>query len=53
MTTYPFVTIRDVMDLTLSTAPRGQENLDRLMYLQFYGTIKTPFDVTKVYVFNN
>ncbi|KAJ4332220.1 hypothetical protein N0V95_009712 [Ascochyta clinopodiicola] len=39
--------------LTLSTKPRGQENIDGLVYSQFYGTIKSLFDVSKVYVFNN
>jgi hypothetical protein len=33
--------------------PRRQENLDRLAYLQFYATIKSPFNVSKVYVLNN
>ncbi|KAJ4333398.1 hypothetical protein N0V95_009434 [Ascochyta clinopodiicola] len=45
--------MRDSMGLTLLTKPRGQENMDRLVYLQFYSTIKSPFDVSKVYVFDN
>jgi hypothetical protein len=53
VTTYPWATMRDTMGQTLSTIPRGQENLDGLVYSQFYANIKTPFDVTKVYVFDN
>ena len=51
--TYPWATLRDSMGLTLSTLPRGQENLDGLVYSQFYANIKTPFDDSKVYVFDN
>ncbi|PVH96291.1 hypothetical protein DM02DRAFT_535575, partial [Periconia macrospinosa] len=51
--TYPWATTRDSMGLTLSTLPRGQENMDGLVYSQFYANIKTPFDDSKVYVFNN
>ena len=51
--TYPWATMRDTIGQTLSTALHGQENLDRLVYSQFYGTIKSPFDVSKVYVFDN
>ena len=53
MATYPWATMRDTIGQTLSTAPHGQENLDGLVYSQFYGTIKSPFDVSKVYVFDN
>jgi hypothetical protein len=53
VTTYLWATTRDSISLTLSTAPRGQENMDRLVYSQFYGTIKLLFDVSKVYVFDN
>ncbi|PVH92672.1 hypothetical protein DM02DRAFT_604978, partial [Periconia macrospinosa] len=51
--TYPWATTRDSMGLTLSTMPRGQENMDGLVYSQFYANIKTPFDDSKVYVFDN
>ncbi|KAF1957687.1 hypothetical protein CC80DRAFT_515784 [Byssothecium circinans] len=53
VTTYPWATMRDMIGQTLSTVPRGQENIDRLVYSQFYVTIKTPFNVLKVYVFDN
>ncbi|KAJ4330976.1 hypothetical protein N0V95_009970, partial [Ascochyta clinopodiicola] len=53
VTTYLWATMRDLMGLTLSTKPRRQENMDGLVYLQFYGTIKLLFDVSKVYVFDN
>lgn len=53
VTTYPWATLRDTMGQTLSTMPHGQENMDGLVYSQFYGTIKTPFDISKVYVFDN
>ncbi|KAF2279842.1 uncharacterized protein EI97DRAFT_438948 [Westerdykella ornata] len=51
--TYPWATMRDSMGQTLSTVPRGQENMDGLVYSQFYANIKTPFDDSKVYVFDN
>ena len=41
------------MGLTLLTKPRRQENIDGLVYSQFYGTIKSLFNVSKVYVFDN
>lgn len=53
VTTYPWATMRDTMGQTLSTVPRAQENLDGLVYSQFYATVKSPFDVTKVFVFDN
>ena len=53
VTTYPWATMRDTMGQTLSTVPHRQENMDGLVYSQFYATIKTPFDVSKVYVFDN
>ncbi|KFZ15728.1 hypothetical protein V502_05438 [Pseudogymnoascus sp. VKM F-4520 (FW-2644)] len=52
-TTYPWATMRDTMGLTLFAAPQGAEARDGLIYSQFYGLIKTPFDSTKVYVFDN
>ncbi|KAJ4330306.1 hypothetical protein N0V95_010077 [Ascochyta clinopodiicola] len=45
--------MQDLIGLTLSTKPRRQENIDRLVYLQFYSTIKSLFNVSKVYVFDN
>ena len=45
--------MRDTIGLTLSTIPGKQENLDGMAYSQFYPNIKTPFDVSKVYVFDN
>jgi hypothetical protein len=53
VTTYPWATTRDSMGLILSAAPRRQEFMDGMVYSQFYGTIKSPFDVSKVYVFDN
>jgi hypothetical protein len=52
-TTYPWATIRDTIGQTLFAAPQGQECQDGLIYSQFYGLIKTPFDTSKVYVFDN
>jgi hypothetical protein len=52
-TRYPWATMRDTMGLTLFAAPRGAETRDGLIYSQFYGSIKTPFDSSKVYVFDN
>jgi hypothetical protein len=52
-TVYPWVTIRDTAGQTLFATPHGQESRDGLIYSQFYGSIKTPFDSSKVYVFNN
>ncbi|KAL5344208.1 hypothetical protein ACLOAV_010826 [Pseudogymnoascus australis] len=52
-TAYSWATMRDTMGLTLFAAPRGAETRDGLIYSQFYGSIKTPFDSSKVYVFDN
>ncbi|KFY09998.1 hypothetical protein V491_07848 [Pseudogymnoascus sp. VKM F-3775] len=52
-TTYPWATMRDTMSLTMFTTPQGKEARDGLIYSQFYRLIKTPFDSTKVYVFDN
>lgn len=52
-TTYAWATMRDTMGQTLVAAPQGAETKDRLIYSQFYGLIKTPFDSAKVYVFDN
>ena len=45
--------MRDTAGETLFAAPHGQESRDGLIYSQFYGLIKTPFDSSKVYVFDN
>jgi hypothetical protein len=52
-TTYPWATMRDTMGQTLFANPQGQESLDGLVYSQFYALIKTPFDTSKAYVFDN
>jgi hypothetical protein len=52
-TTYPWATMRDTMGQTFFAAPHGTETQDGLIYSQFYNLIKTPFDTSKVYVFNN
>jgi hypothetical protein len=52
-TTYSWANMRDAAGLTLFAAPAGQESQDGLVYSQFYQKIKTPFDSTKVYVFDN
>ncbi|KAK6591266.1 hypothetical protein H4I96_00003 [Botrytis cinerea] len=52
-TVYPWATMRDTIGQTLFAVPHGQENMDGLIYSQFYGLIKTPFDSSKVYVFDN
>jgi hypothetical protein len=52
-TTYPWATMRDTIGQTLFSAPNGQESGDGLIYSQFYALIKTPFDTSKTYIFNN
>ncbi|KAF9732818.1 hypothetical protein PMIN01_09676, partial [Paraphaeosphaeria minitans] len=42
--TYPWATTRDSIGPTLSNVPRGQENMDRSVYLQFNANTKTPFN---------
>ncbi|KAH9208129.1 hypothetical protein DL95DRAFT_468027 [Leptodontidium sp. 2 PMI_412] len=51
--TYPWATMRDTMGQTFFATPRGKESQDCLVYSQFYNLIKTPFDTSKVYVFDN
>lgn len=53
ITTYPWATMRDTMGQTLFAVPHGQENIDGLVYSQMYALIKTPFDTSKRYVFDN
>lgn len=52
-TTYPWAGLRDTMGQTLFAVPQGKESMDGLIYSQFYGLIKTPFDTSKTYVFDN
>ena len=52
-TTYPWATMRDTIGQTFFAAPQGTESQDGLIYSQFYALIKTPFDTSKVYVFDN
>jgi hypothetical protein len=52
-TIYRWATMRDTMDQTLFAAPSGEESRDGLIYSQFYALNKTPFDTSKVYVFDN
>jgi hypothetical protein len=52
-TTYPWAAMRDTMGQTFFAAPQGKECQDGLIYSQFYALIKTPFDTSKVYVFDN
>jgi hypothetical protein len=52
-TRYPWAMMRDTMGHTMFAAPHGEESRDGLIYSQFYALIKTPFDATKVYVFDN
>jgi hypothetical protein len=49
--TYPWATMRDTVGQTLFAPPCSQENTDGLVYSQFYGLVKTPFDTAKQYVF--
>ena len=52
-TTYTWATMRDAVGKTFFAAPNGKETQDGLIYSQFYELIKTPFDTSKVYVFDN
>lgn len=52
-TTYPWAMMRDTTGQTMFAVPHGQESRDGLIYSQFYMLIKTPFDSSKVYIFNN
>ncbi|KAH7335628.1 hypothetical protein BKA66DRAFT_435522, partial [Pyrenochaeta sp. MPI-SDFR-AT-0127] len=52
-TTYPWAIIRDIIGQTLFTTLYSKESTDRLIYSQFYALIKTPFNTSKMYVFNN
>ncbi|KFY82519.1 hypothetical protein V500_10488 [Pseudogymnoascus sp. VKM F-4518 (FW-2643)] len=45
--------MQDTMGLTMFATPQGKEARDGLIYSQFYRLIKTPFNSTKVYVFDN
>ena len=50
-TVYPFTTTRDSTTQTLFTTPSSTEHADSLVYSQFYRLIKTPFNTSKAYVF--
>jgi hypothetical protein len=52
-TTYVWATVRDTVGQTFFAAPQGQETQDGLIYSQFYALVKSPFDTSKVYVFDN
>ncbi|KAH7344244.1 hypothetical protein BKA66DRAFT_555043 [Pyrenochaeta sp. MPI-SDFR-AT-0127] len=47
VTTYQWAMTRDSTGQTLFAVPHGQENMDGLVYSQFYALIKTPFDTSK------
>jgi hypothetical protein len=53
VTIYTWATMRDATGQTLFASPNGTETQDGLIYSQFYELIKTPFDTSKVYVFDN
>ncbi|TGO31676.1 hypothetical protein BHYA_0443g00030 [Botrytis hyacinthi] len=52
-TVYPWAAIRDTAGQIIFAVPNESENRDGLIYSQFYGLIKMPFDLFKVYVFEN
>ncbi|EWZ28354.1 hypothetical protein FOZG_17921 [Fusarium oxysporum Fo47] len=52
-TTYPFVTLRDARDMTITPSSSSWELRNGLVYSQFYNLIKVPFDAAKQYPFQN
>ncbi|KAH6960098.1 hypothetical protein BKA56DRAFT_190504 [Ilyonectria sp. MPI-CAGE-AT-0026] len=50
---YPWVTMRDAVDMTITPTHRSREVLEGLLYSQFYNLIKIPFDSAKQYPFQN
>jgi hypothetical protein len=52
-TTYLWATMRDTIGQTFFATPRGRETQEGLIYSHFHVLIKTPFDTSKVYVFDN
>lgn len=52
-TTYPFVTLRDARDMTITPGPASWELQNGLVYSQFYNLVKVPFDAAKQYPFQN
>ncbi|EWY79586.1 hypothetical protein FOYG_17280 [Fusarium oxysporum NRRL 32931] len=52
-TAYPFVTLRDARDMTITPRPGSWELQNGLVYSQFYNLIKVPFDAAKQYPFQN
>jgi hypothetical protein len=51
--TYPFVTLRDARDMTITPRSSSWELRNGLVYSQFYNLIKVPFDAAKQYPFQN
>ncbi|KAM5520412.1 hypothetical protein FOXYSP1_14302 [Fusarium oxysporum f. sp. phaseoli] len=52
-TTYPFITLRDTRDITITPSSSSWELRNGLVYSQFYNLIKVPFDAAKQYPFQN
>lgn len=52
-TVYPWATLRDAGSQTITAAHSSKQFKAGLVYSQFYNLIKTPFDTTKIYLFQN
>ncbi|KAK7408801.1 hypothetical protein QQX98_009045 [Neonectria punicea] len=50
---YPWRTMRDAVDMTMTPAHKSREVLEGLLYSQFCNFIKIPSDVAKQYPFQN
>ncbi|KAH6983930.1 hypothetical protein EDB80DRAFT_824387, partial [Ilyonectria destructans] len=50
---YPWVTMRDAVDMTITPTHGGREVPEGLLYSQFYNLIKIPFDAARQYPFQN
>ncbi|KAH6988684.1 hypothetical protein EDB80DRAFT_782267 [Ilyonectria destructans] len=50
---YPWVTMRDAVDMTITPMHKSREVLEGLLYSQFYNLIKIPFDAARQYPFQN
>ncbi|KAH6982416.1 hypothetical protein EDB80DRAFT_768352 [Ilyonectria destructans] len=50
---YPWVTMRDAVDMTITPTHGSREVLEGLLYSQFYNLIKIPFDAARQYPFQN
>ncbi|KIM92509.1 hypothetical protein OIDMADRAFT_62519 [Oidiodendron maius Zn] len=46
-------TMRDTIGQTFFAAPQGKESQEGVVYTQYYALIKNPFDISKVYIFDN